>query len=64
MGSCLGGDPMPKELENLRLEFGELKVRGETGEEKESGNNMARVRQAAMGSCCQFTEGGGTRSAV
>lgn len=54
MGGCLGGDLMPEELENLRLKFGEINARGERGGEKESGekesgNDVAQVRHAAMG---------------
>lgn len=54
-GGCLGGNPMPKELERLRLKFGEVK----TGGEKEAdGEHIGHVTLGIEGEVSPIRRGG------
>lgn len=54
MGGCLGGNPMPKELEKLRLKFGEVR----TGGEKEDGERVGHVALGIEGEVFSIRRGG------
>lgn len=54
-GGCLGGNPMPKELEKLRLKFGEIKT---GGEKEEDGEHVGHVALGIEGEVSPIRRGG------
>lgn len=53
-GGCLGGDPIPKDLEKLRLKFGELRA----GREEVGESRAGRVAMGIEGEVVSIRRGG------